>query len=366
MALTESQRVRLDADVHKAAWLTTSERGQALLRDAYQRGVRPRCQCAPTAPELYISQRGQRFYLGRMPGTGFLHDPGCADASTLEFHTGAATYRPHVLVEHEDHWAVRLDAALPPQLPAGSAVRAEGLLDLLLELANLNRAEQGPAGHRTWTRMAELLRSAIAAVQVESAPLAEHLHLVEPFDKSHPEALGEALLAFLQRVQSGFILCELRDITPGPFDWRIGIKGIARCPVWMPKQVRSSVEERAGALLPEGSSQAVALLQVSAAPSGCKVRNLAIRYFYGALVPCANPTEAAIARSLLASGRTVIRPLRFDAPDETALPDFLVTAEDAAITPVFVSAPTEHFVRDHAKRLLLERLLRHGYPLMPF
>lgn len=364
------QRVRLGSEVHTVEWLNESAKGQMLLRTAYARNERLRCQCTPSAPELSIAKRNGRYFLRRMPGSGFLHSEQCnASLDALDILSGADVYADDVIVEDDAgnfRIVLEADRIERAEQPA-TAVQLDGLLDLMIETGNLNRTVVNRASRWSWSGLRTQLITAVQQIHVGQAPLSEQLHVVGNFDKERPNGVLDDLIEFAKRQpENGLVLCEIREISACEYSWRIGIKGIARSPVWLAKPLLQAIETRhGGPVFPPQASQGICLMRVRPSKTGLNVTNLAVRHFNDALIPSESPVEATIANRLHGTGKTIVRPLRFDSARERLLADFLVMEGDR-LTPVFVLNPSGNECLDKAKQARVSLMQRNHVSALVF
>ena len=89
------------------------------------------------------------------------------------------------------------------------------------------------------------------------------------------------------------------------------------------------------------------------------VENLACLPTNNRFLPCATNADAEIADQLLASGHSLMRPLRFDCDPAFPLADFAVL-DRGDPRPVFVLKPSGNEALDAAKRSLVGTLNRNN------
>ena len=171
----QTQRIAIGTGIHTAGWLVSTPAGQTILKDCPGTERRPRCLCRPGGVEMYVGRRGQVYYLSRMPGTGFLHADGCASVEDNTLLSGAHAYAAGAIIERADgmlQLAINLDRRERPAAPQ-TQLSIDGLLDLLIEQADLNRVQIG-AEPRTVGALTEVWGEVLRAAGAAGRPCGRH------------------------------------------------------------------------------------------------------------------------------------------------------------------------------------------------
>ena len=361
---SEAQRVAVGEAIHASHWLCETRAGQAVLAGAYRAALRPRCQCVGGGVEMYVGRRGAVYYLSRMPGTGILHDAGCASAEQANLYSGADHYASGVMVEDAGGGInVQFSESLTQcdGMPA-TALSMDGLLDLLIEEARLNihEAGTGPVGWRAV--QPRLIAAARMIVISNEGPLASRLLLPAAFERSRYATQHAEHETFLAQPGRRLICAPLREIRQSAYGWQIVLKHLPGSRFWVSKALAQRVRERYGGTFQWERESCPALclaaVRAQAKASSYHVVALAVRRTDERFMPCLSNAQAQVAANLVEGGLKFVSPLRFDAPWTRALADFAVLDSASCPRPILVLSSTGCGELDDAKRQLAGILAR--------
>ncbi len=304
---------------------------------------------------MYVARRGATYYLARMPGTGMLHGDACPAAEGMNLFSGADAYLPGAMSEQPD-------GRLSVQYAEGGQVSLEGLLDLLIEVAELNVLRPN-TGARTWREARAALAGGAESIVTPDGDLATQLMLPNAFSKETygAERLGQE--AFLTVPDCVRLVCApLRELRPTAYGWRVVLKHMPDTRFWLSRALGELLVERAGGTFNPGTPPlpGLALMRTrpGSKPGDFLVTDIAIHRTDRRFMPCLSEQEAQVADELAAACRGMLRPLRFDAPWHRALADYALLDCAGAPLPILVLAPTGCCELDLAKRTLAGAL-RH-------
>ena len=355
MPATPAQRISVDGQAHLASWLMATPAGLKMLAAAHQQRSPLRCLCVGSGVDMYVARRGVTYYLARMPGTGMLHAEDCPSAEGANLFSGADGYAAGAMTEQPD-------GRLSVQYAEGGQVSVEGLLDLIIEMAELN-VLRPDAGVRTWRDARKVLAVGAENIVAPDGNLAVQLLLPNAFNKDcyGTERLGQE--AFLTVPECVRLVCApLRELRPTAYGWRVIIKHMPDTRFWLSRAVAESLAERAAGTLSLGAPPLPGLVLMRVKPGGKPgeflITDIALRRTDRRFMPCLSEQEAQVADELTAARRALLRPLRFDAPWARALADYTLLDCAGAPLPVLVLAPTGSEALDLAKKTLAGAL-RH-------
>lgn len=360
-----AQRVAVGSAVHTAEWLISTRAGQAVLAASRNSEHRPRCMCVPGGVEMYIGKRSGAYYLARMPGTGFLHADDCVSVNDAMLFSGAEAYAPGATVELGDgtlSLATRLDRRERQADPI-TEVSIDGLLDTLVELADLNRISPG-ATPRTWLSVRNRLIDAARWVRLGDVPVAEIMFLPDRYARDTGAASLAECESFLKSNSGPALICApLKELRLTTHSWQIVLKHLPGLRLWASKDAVGEIEGRWGAARSHFVSPPTFALCLVAAKAGRRdgnytVTNMACLPTNANYLPCCTEREDAIAAQLLEEGASLLRPLRFDCDPAQPLADFAILAGETP-HPVFVLAPSGNHQLDAAKRSLAGLMQRN-------
>jgi len=361
------QRIQTDDEVHAVRWLLTTRAGQGVLEKMRSEKRRPRCNCTAAGVEMYVAKRGNHYYLSRMPGSGILHDPLCESATDDNYLTGTVAYAPEVIVEREDgSLVVGYGRKTMAEIPPLNVMGIDGLFDLLIEQSGLNRhVHQIGLQKVTWANAGERLLKASEMIFFSDTltPLSRRLLIPAAFDK---ENAAGSLAEFEQRLRGtvkAMICAPVKDVRRSPYGCLLILKHLPNLRFWISRAVGSSAEAMSLGQFSMDSpfvGYALCFAEVRPGRNGGEftVDALSVRATDVSFMPCFSPEAATLAGQLRMDGYSFVHPLRFDAPDNTALADYAFL--DQAMTPIFVfSGCCRNDLQDAAKRTLVGLLERN-------
>jgi hypothetical protein len=254
------------------------------------------------------------------------------------------------------------DGAMRLRLGEGAA-SLEGLLDLLIESAELHRFSPGCHGSLGWSALRERLQAAARSIAIDDVgPLPAVLLLPEAFDKTRAASQEAAYCEFLGRREAPRLVCA--PIRPPAkrtaYGWALHLKHLPNVVFWLPQAVASAWLGRMPGRwdLDQMPQRSLLLARVtSARGTGFRIVDLAGRRVDARAMPCASDAESQLADALAGEGRTFFRPLRFDCPVDETLADFVLLEGDAAY-PLFALCPTGCEEADRAKTRAAKRFVR--------
>lgn len=329
----QPQRVALGEQAHQADWLRMTRTGQDALAIAHRAGLRPRCLCVAGGVEMYIAKRGSSFYLARMPGSGLLHSPDCPSVEDINLLSGADAYPNGVIAEQSD-------GTLQVNIEADAGMSIDGLLDLLIELADLN--VRRPAGAaRTWRRVREELLRAARMVIAGGMRLDELLVMAEAFDRGRYQATRIKQETFLSVTDAPRLVCApLREIRPSNYGWQVVLKHLPDTRFWLTRPASAALLARWGGTLSFDAlpPHCMVLLRTRPGrkPGTFIVSDMALRRTDRRFMPCLSNLDEQVSDELATEDRGVMRPLRFDIPWGRALADYVLLDCAGEPVPVFV------------------------------
>lgn len=348
------QRIAIGTGIHTAEWLVSTRAGQLLLKESHGTERRPRCMCQPGGVEMYVGRRGQIYYLSRMPGSGFLHADNCASVEDNILLSGALSYAPGAIVEGADgtlQLAANLDRRERQAEPI-TEVSIDGVLEVLIEQADLNRVQTGEEP-RTWASVRESLIAASQSITVGAVPLSAILFLPDRYVRERSADELAACEAKIRAAQGGaLILAPLKEMRLTTYSWQVVLKHLPGLRLWASKEAAEQMETRWAAPYFNANPE-YALCLVVAKPArregNYTVTNMAVLATDANYFPCRSRRESEVAAELIAEGHPIMRPLRFDCAPAQVLADFAILDGENP-TPVFVLAPTGAEEFDAAKR----------------
>lgn len=360
---SQVQRIAVGTGIHTAEWLVSTRAGQELLASCRNSDRRPRCMCIPGGVEMYVGRRGQSHYLSRMPGTGFLHADNCDSVEDNFLFSGANAYVPGAIIEKGDG-SLCVTANLERRGRLADPitdVSIDGLLDILIEQADLNRISAG-AGSRSWLSVRDRLLEASAWVRLGNIPLAETLYVPDRYNRETAAASLAECESFLKAHSGHVLICApLKELRLTTYSWQIVLKHLPGLRLWAAKEAVEEIEGRWG-IAHFNSPPTYALCLVAAKPGrregNYTVTNMACLPTDANYLPCSTKREAEVGAQLIEEGVSLLRPLRFDCDLAQPLADFAILAGEIP-DPVFVLSPSGNDELDAAKRSLASLMQRN-------
>jgi len=279
------------------------------------------------------------------------------------FFSGAGVYELGVIVEKDDgslSIAANLDIRERMEEPIAQ-VSIDGVLDLLMEQAVLNQIAAG-ADHRSWLSVRDRVLEAAAWIRLGNHSLADSLFAPDRYSRDTGVSSVPECESFL-KAQAGhaLIFAPLKELRLTTYSWQLVLKHLPWLRLWVAKEVAEAIEGRCGTPF-FSTPPTYALCLVAARPGrregNYTVTNLACLPTDANYFPCRNECEAAVARQLLETGKSLLRPLRFDSDPTQPLADFAILTNGTP-DPVFVLSPSGNDELDSAKRSLASLMQRN-------
>ncbi|WP_280309887.1 DUF1173 family protein [Nocardia abscessus] len=317
------------------------------------------CLCSPSGLRLVIRcSRAGRHHLARWPGEGQRHAPSCPFHEMDKGLSGRVVYGESAIRETVRGVSIRLEIPLvtgSPAVSTGGAVSAGesgrvrrsvslfGLLCWLWESARLNAWHPG-LRRRGWADCYAALGDGISDTTINRIEVARALYTVAPFTPDSAEATADAFDRFLAGLtggRRGLVLGELVDTTPtgrgtpaNPGSIRYKLAHSRR-----PLYVGHRLDERARRSYRSAFSKAVqridhrriVLAVVERSRGGhAAVVDLAVLLTSRQYLPADSSHEVSMAAALVDAGRSLVKPLRYDAEESVVFPDFILTDSQPA------------------------------------
>ena len=363
-----SQRILVDKVVHELGWLISTRAGQTLLAQLHQNKRHPYCNCvAGSDVEMYVARRGDHYYVSRMPGSGMLHAPDCESLDDTNYLTGATAYAAEVITERDNGQLIaNVNQPAPGVLPVPS-MSLSGLFDLLIEQANLNRHVHRPGLNKvTWSATRYRLTIAAKSILFRGTliSLVDQLAIPPAFDKDKHASEQAAFEGFLRTTKDALICAPFKEIRKTPYGWLLTLKHLPLLKFWVPNEVAAAAELSSLGQFRLDSPPRFALclgsLRPGKSPGSFTMSSLSVKATDTSFMPCANDAFAEIANQFRAEGTSFVRILRFDAPLDKPLADYVLL--DEAMTPIFITTPTGNAEVDTARRALASLFERNSAP----
>lgn len=357
--MQSEQKFLLGEKVYSGRFLGTHP-GQNILKTYHgDTRLRPRCLCVPGGVPMQVTQRGERFHLARMPGTGILHAKSCPDNEDVNLFSGVSCYTPAALqTSATGDWIVRLAINTLPGLPI-PAMSLNGLLDLMIETAGLHSFEPASPRPQAWSFTRSLLQSAARRMQIDGVGrLADLLLVPERYNQDGRSEMRAALEGFFasQDAETPRFVCSyLREAQQTEFGHMLTLKQLPEFRFWISGNLPDSLPLRDDA--DGGGLLVLAMVKQGRKAGNAKVQSIAWRRLSPRVILSANSSEDAAIEQFISQGQNFFKPLRFDAPAEVPLADFILTSKEST-QPVFVLHDSAVPSRpgDYAKRLIANAL----------
>jgi hypothetical protein len=297
--------------------------------------TRPRCLCKHPNPPMYLSTCAGRFFIKRMPGTGYLHHPNCLHyqpPAEPPFYAGSgansrrAVENP-VILKLAFHLNKRPSQpgpsaasdcprknAVRPAAPQGISLMA--LLKLIWHSAELDRWHPAFAGRRHWWTVRNRLRAAARRIQVNRVPLLDRLYIPEAFRLDQNLAIANRQRAFLRPFRAGrrdgrelvLMIAEIKSITPAHYGFRLACKHAPQLAVFIDQKALKALRKRYASLLalhqaqPQSHLMMIATAGVTLQNAVC-IEQSALMLVTRHWLPCETDAEARLLDALVLGRR---------------------------------------------------------------
>ncbi|MES2354828.1 MAG: DUF1173 family protein [Pseudomonadota bacterium] len=253
--------------------ISDDPKAQSLLAVAYSGEKVPRCLCVPGGVDMYIAKY-KNFVIKRRPDTGKDHSPNCASYEPPAGQSGLGEVLGEAIIERSAE-LIEVRLGFPLTRRQGRAVSPgeptektevevqrqrlglRGLLHLLWERAGggLNRWYPRMEGKRSWWVVRKHLTEAAHEIETKGIRFADRLLIPEPFrveaateiTKRRAAAMS-ILLSPSDDVQFKMMIAigELKDFAATEIDYRVVLKHMAGCPLFMEKKAGEKFKKTFG------------------------------------------------------------------------------------------------------------------------
>jgi hypothetical protein len=340
--------------IDNQTFLASDPKLQEALASIYGTSIRPRCLCVNVGVEMYVS-KFRHFVVKRMPETGSKHYPSCpsyeppASESGLGYLIGEAVIEkaPDLLEVRLDFPLARFDGRSPERgepVESGSVsgrgkrLGIRGLLHLLWDRAGFNRWYPRMENKRSWWVVRKHLMEAASEAEVQGRKLSERLFIPEPFKAEQAELIARRRAEALEAIAPApgdfkhklmLVIGELKEFTEAKFGYRLVLKHMADCPLWLNADAAARMRRHFEASLYAWQTQAPVRLVVACTIRGTEQQNYQVDTATVMMttinwVPIDNLFEKTVADALTKEGRRFRKQLRYDAPASAAFPNFFL------------------------------------------
>jgi len=341
------------------------------------------CLCTDPPRKLVIRRAQHRFYLASWPGDGANHAAGCTFHSSQHPSPGSPSSKPaisdnaqgarvHLRVALELRTSQRVghEAASNPSSRAAGTSRTTllALLHLLWERAGLT-LYQPHDPHNRWSSCHDRLIAALGDMTVNGRRLDQVLHVVPPYRPGAPDSFTAFFRARLtaqgSSVRRGLLLGEVKEIAATGHGHRLHLRHQGQPLLFTNAQMsalrRSHPTVFAAAGAPGSRRIMLALLERSVR-GVVTVHTAAAMLTNHTYLPADSSYEVVMADRLIAAGRTIRKPVRYQGEEEV-FPDFVLPDDDPpTYVEVFGVRGRERYEqRKHAKK---RYYLARGIPVI--
>lgn len=343
---------------------------QGQLAKFHERGQRPRCLCMPKGVPMYVA-RHQSFLVKRMPGTGSQHHPDCPSYELPAQQSGLAELAGEAILENEpDHVELRVDfpwirkaaggnVGADERTPSGIVSQAKRRMSLralthfLFERAGFNRWTPAMEGKRNQGVVRKYLMEAAQGITVHAGALGDRLYVPEPFSEAamaanasrrrerlallHPQGEGRPLAV---------IIGDLKSAEAAPSGWRIWLKHMPDCPLWVASKTWARVERQHASLFEARVADTEHRLRIvltalikERREHLYEIDTVSLMLASAQWIPLEGVHEVVLLDTLITQRRRFIKPLRYDAPSAAAFANFLLLDTDSPPTPLHILSP---------------------------
>ncbi len=377
----DAQRYSIAGQVYDAL----DPRLQEALARVREGADRPRCLCVPDGVEMYVA-RHRQYVVKRMPGTGGRHHPQCPSYEPDAQQSGLGELMGEAIIETlagsvelrvDFPWVRVLGRGVAPGEPHDPGeinvprrrMSLRALTHFLFERAGFNRWLPAMAGKRNQGVICKHLLEAAAEMIVKGQPLAQRLHVPEPFSEASKAAAAQRRrdkLAILQPREGqsplAVVLGEFKTCEATAFGRRVWIKHMPDAPLLIADKTWERARRAYAAYFEVQDADAgyrprlvlTALIRAKR-EHVYEVDALSLMLTTEHWIPVNGAHEIELIHALVEQQRRFIKPLRYDAKSTAGFPNALLL--DAAAAPValhVVSAFAEEKERT-AKTLAIAR-----------
>ncbi|MFP8778109.1 DUF1173 domain-containing protein [Hydrogenophaga sp. RWCD_12] len=382
---TSAQGITAPAAIYEIAGrrFKVGARGFAdAIADAHAAHQRPRCMCLVEGVEMYVARLSDGYIVKRMPDTGSHHAPDCpsyeppAEFSGLGLVLGSAIAEDPATGET----TLKLDFPLTKmpgrsQLPPasgdsdsatsdGTRLSLRGLLHYLWDQAELTRWHPGFAGKRTWATVRRHLLHAAEHKLARGGALRARLYVPEPFSIDERDAInarrlarwGSAVPAPGKAQQLMLLICEVKEFLPARYGFKAIVKHMPDQALAIDEQLyRRLVRRFEAELALWGASDNIHMVMIATfgvnGVGVASIHELCLMPVTRQWLPMKDGYDMELVERLKRDGRTFIKVLRYNLPQEQWIASAILTDTPDSPVPLFIAQSS---VTDEVSELRLE------------
>jgi hypothetical protein len=340
------------------------------LQNAHQAKLRPECLCTGEAGlPMYIARINNRYWIKRMPSTGRKHAVGCSSWETPEEFSGRSDLVGTALRYKEDEVALRLGFSLSHrgtgdgnamekssrEKPTAKSELEDTRLTLRSLLHDLWDEEgltswSGISTPRDWSYVYDCLTKAASRRTVKHAELLRYLYIPKALIKENQREIeGErrqrfARIAGVDDKKVHHLLVVMGEIAPiegNGGDRIVNFKEMPNQPFVIKEDLYKQMLKHLGREMNLASTKSAGHLimigTVRIEREGTPVfEEVFLMYVTENWIPYENLYERLLIEDLINDGRSFMRLLRYNRPNNAPMPTLLLTDCDNAPLSIYV------------------------------
>lgn len=326
----------------------------SLLKQAYEKKIRPLCLCKIPNPSMYIAQYGDDYILKKMPNSGSTHHPNCALFDMPTELSGRGSIESQAIEQGEEGTRLKVDFSLtkePTARAPSSGSRTQkaevkaspkklsirAVLHYLYEEAGLNKWYPAMAGKRNWYVIRYNLLLAAKDKSAKTHNLDDILLIPETFNREKIADIQSHRSTFIKQFRSkpkekiplGLFIGELKNLEKSRFDYKLLIKHMPDKPLYMSEESYKRINNRFNKELSFiNEDKSLHLLVIGTfllSPSdNLHVETISLMLVDQNWLPFETALELQLIDKLVAEKRSFIKGMRYNLPEDNIIASALL------------------------------------------
>jgi hypothetical protein len=320
--------------------------------------LRPVCLCRDPGIEMYVAKVADKFILKRMPGTGTKHDPSCDSYEYPPELSGLGEIMGSAIQEDVEAGTTALKfnfslsklttSRAAPKPNAGvekntikedeKKLTLRSTLDYLWEEAGFSKWTAAMNNKRSWFVIRKYLLEAVGNKTAKGSNLGNLLYIPENFSPEHKDQIvlrRNSHLSKLSKTSGGkrelmLLVAEVKEMAPSRFGFKLIAKHLPDYHFMMSEKMYEKIEEifysELGLWGAIDNSHLIVIASFGLSPSGyATIEEISFMVTNASWIPIENAHEMRLVDTLIESGRSFTKALRYNLPSYRPMASVVLT-----------------------------------------
>lgn len=340
-----------------------------ILLDAHTKKHRPLCMCRKPGVPMYLAKIEGKVHIKRMPNSGMDHSPDCESYEPPAELSGLGQVMGSAIQENPEDGitTLKLEFSLSkapgkaPPTPSGAesdSVKTDGnklslrgTLNYLYEAAGFNKWTPAMRGKRNYSVFRKYFTQATDDKKTKGGSLSDALYVPEAFSVEQKDAIAQRRTLKLGKIASSgssrklmILVGEIKGFAPARYGQKVVFKHCADFPFMLNDDIYNRLHKRFAAELnlwdAFEDTHLLAIATFGVGSTGvASIEEVALMICDENWIPFENTHEKELISSLIESGRSFIKGLRYNLPSTTPLASLVLTDTEPLPTAMYAIPP---------------------------